>query len=50
MTMKPLLLDKKKITIDDIVTVARSAREVGVSAAGEGRVARTSALIERWVK
>ena len=50
MTLKPLLLDKEKITIDDLVTVARSTREVAVSAAGESRVARTSALIERWVK
>ena len=48
MTMKPLLLDKEKITIDDLVTVGRSTREVGVSAAGEGRVAKTSALIEQF--
>ena len=50
MTMKPLLLDREKITIEDLVTVARSSCEVAVSAAGEARVARTSALIDRWVK
>ncbi len=50
MTNNPLLLDKEEITIDDLVAVARSNRDVEVSAAGEGRVAKTSALIERWVK
>jgi histidine ammonia-lyase len=50
MTIQPLLLDKEKISIDDLVTVARSNQEVDVTAAGEGRVAKTSALIERWVK
>jgi len=48
--MEALLLDKENITIDDLVTVARSDRVVDVSAAGEARVARTSALIERWVR
>jgi len=50
LTDNPLLLDKEEITIDDLVAVARSNRDVEVSAAGEGRVAKTSALIERWVK
>jgi histidine ammonia-lyase len=50
MTIQPLLLDKEKISIDDLVAVARSNHEVDVTAAGEGRVAKTSALIERWVK
>ena len=48
--MQPLLLDQAKITIDDLVAIARSGHEVDVSAAGEGRVAKTSALIERWVE
>jgi histidine ammonia-lyase len=48
--MNPYLLDQETITIEDLVAVARSYREVAVSAAGEARVARTSALIERWVK
>lgn len=48
--MEPLFLDKEMIAIDDLVAVARTNREAAVSADGEGRVARTSALIERWVK
>ena len=48
--MNPLLLDKEKITIGDLVKVARSDHPVDVSTAGESRVATTSALIERWVK
>ena len=46
----PFLLDKDKITIDDLVTIAQSSPEVAVSPVGEARVARTSALIDRWVK
>ncbi|GAB6909968.1 Histidine ammonia-lyase [Desulfosarcina cetonica] len=48
--MNPLYLDKENLTIDDLVSVARSGRDVAVSSFGEARVARTSALIERWVK
>lgn len=48
--MKPLLLDKERITIDDLVEIARSNRAVDMSSDGEARVARTRALIERWVK
>jgi len=48
--MNTLLLDKEKITIEDLVNIARYHEKVDVSAEGESRVARTSALIERWVK
>jgi len=48
--MNPLLLDKEKITIQDLVNVARTDEPVDVSPVGEARVARTSALIERWVR
>jgi len=48
--MKTLLLDQDRMTIDDLVHVARSDRDVAVSENGERRVAKTSALIERWVK
>jgi histidine ammonia-lyase len=48
--MKTLLLDQDRITIDDLVQVARFDRDVAVSQNGERRVAKTSALIERWVK
>lgn len=48
--MNPLYLDKENLTIDDLVSVARSGRDVAVSSFGEARVARTSVLIDRWVK
>ncbi|WP_281492243.1 hypothetical protein [Desulfosarcina cetonica] len=41
--MNPLYLDKENLTIDDLVSVARSGRDVAVSSFGEARVARTSA-------
>ena len=47
--MKPFYLDQETLEIDDLVRVAQTSPEVAVSAAGERRVARTSALIERWV-
>jgi histidine ammonia-lyase len=48
--MNELLLDKEKITIEDLVQVSRFGQSVAVSEAGASRVARTSALIERWVR
>lgn len=48
--MNELLLDKEKLTIEDLVQVARFGRKVAVSEVGASRVARTSALIERWVR
>jgi histidine ammonia-lyase len=48
--MCALLLDKEMLTIDDLVRIARTDQDVDVSAEGESRVARTSALIERWVR
>jgi histidine ammonia-lyase len=48
--MNELLLDKEKLTIEDLVQVSRFGRKVVVSEAGASRVARTSALIERWVR
>jgi histidine ammonia-lyase len=48
--MSALFLDKEKITIQDLVNVARLHQQVDVSQDGEARVARASALIERWVK
>ncbi|WP_319521637.1 histidine ammonia-lyase [uncultured Desulfosarcina sp.] len=48
--MNELLLDKEKLTIQDLVQVARFGRKVAVSEVGASRVARTSALIERWVR
>ncbi len=48
--MNTLFLDKDRLSIEELVDVARFNRKVAVSADGENRVARTSALIERWVK
>jgi len=48
--MQPFFLDNDPITIDDLVAVARLDRPVAISAAGEGRVARSSEMISRWVK
>jgi histidine ammonia-lyase len=48
--MNELLLDKEKLTIEDLVQVARLGQKAAVSEAGVSRVARTSALIERWVR
>jgi hypothetical protein len=51
MTMQPLLLDKEKMTIDDLVAVARSNHVKSTCPLPEkDRVAKTSALIERWVE
>jgi len=48
--MNPFCLDKEPITIDDLVSVARMKREVAISPAGEARVARSSEMIDRWVR
>ena len=48
--MNELPLDKEKLSIEDLVQVARLGQKVTVSEAGASRVARTSALIERWVR
>jgi histidine ammonia-lyase len=47
--MDPVCLDKQPISIDDLVAVARHRAPAAFSSAGEARVARTSALINRWV-
>jgi histidine ammonia-lyase len=47
--MNPIFLDNQPISIDDLVAVSRHNAPAAFSAAGEGRVARTSALINRWV-
>lgn len=47
--MTPLFLDKQTITIDDLVEVSRHGRPAAFSKEGEGRVKKTSELINRWV-
>jgi len=38
--MKQILLDKDRLTIDDIVAIARHGAPVGITHAGEERVER----------
>jgi histidine ammonia-lyase len=47
--MEPIYLDKKDITIDELVLVARKYFPVAFSLDGEARVNSTSAMISRWV-
>lgn len=48
--MPTIDLDKDRLTIADLVAVAREGARAGVTRVGEGRVARTRALIDRWVE
>jgi histidine ammonia-lyase len=47
--MKKVLLDKERMTIDDIVAVARHGAPVGITHAGETRVESARKLIAKWV-
>jgi len=47
--MAEIFLDKKQITRDDLVAVARYNAPAGFSSEGEKRVEKTSALIHRWI-
>ena len=48
--MTPIHIDKETIKIEDLVHIARYNGLVDYTEAGENRVARASAMIERWVK
>jgi histidine ammonia-lyase len=48
--MAALSLDKSRLTIDELIAVARHHRPVTISDAGRQRVARTRRLIARWIK
>ncbi|RLC32493.1 MAG: histidine ammonia-lyase [Deltaproteobacteria bacterium] len=48
--MKQILLDKDRLTIDDIVAIARHGAPVGITHAGEERVERARKLISKWVR
>lgn len=48
--MLPIYLDKEKLTVDNLVTIAREGTGVAISEAGAERVMRTAALVDRWVK
>ena len=48
--MEALLLDKNRITIDELVAVARENIPVDFSADGEARVAKTREMVDRWIR
>ncbi len=47
--MAEIFLDKKQITRDDLIAVARYNVPAGFSSEGEKRVEKTSSLIHRWI-
>jgi histidine ammonia-lyase len=48
--MQSILIDKEKISIDDVVAVSRGRVSVGVSPEGKARVEKAAGLIARWVR
>jgi histidine ammonia-lyase len=48
--MLPIYLDKERLSVENLVAVAREGAAVAISEAGTERVARTSRLVERWVR
>jgi histidine ammonia-lyase len=48
--MQPIVIDKEKLTIEDVVTIARQGVRVDASDQGGQRVEKARELIARWVK
>ena len=48
--MQPILIDKAKLTLDEVVAVARQNCPVASSPEGGRRVEQTRALIQEWVR
>jgi len=48
--MQPILIDKAKLTLDDVVAIARQGCPVASSPEGDRRVERTRELIQEWVR
>ena len=48
--MQPVLIDKEKLTLDDVVSIARQNCPIASSQEGGRRVERTRALIDEWIK
>jgi histidine ammonia-lyase len=48
--MKPVLIDKTKLSLDDVVSIARRNCPVESSSEGGRRVEQTRALIDEWIR
>ncbi|MBI5590887.1 MAG: histidine ammonia-lyase [Deltaproteobacteria bacterium] len=48
--MQSIVIDKEKITIDDVVAVSRGKAPVSVSPEGYARVDKAARLVARWVR
>jgi len=48
--MQPIFIDKGKLTIENVVAIARQGVRVDASSQGRQRVEKTRELIARWVK
>ena len=48
--MKPVIIDKQKLTLDDVVAIARFGCPVKASSKGGQRVERTRRLIDGWIR
>jgi histidine ammonia-lyase len=48
--MKPVLIDKEKLTLEDVVSIARQYCPVESTQEGGQRVERARALIDEWVR
>jgi len=48
--MKQVLLDQNKLTIDDVVAIARYGATVAITHVGEERVEKARKLLNKWVK
>ncbi len=48
--MLPIYLDKEKLSVENLVTIAREGTAVAISERGAERVMRTGQLVDRWVR
>ncbi|MDO9110248.1 MAG: histidine ammonia-lyase [Desulfatirhabdiaceae bacterium] len=48
--MQSIIIDKEKISIDDVVAVSRGRVPVSVSPEGKARVEKAAGLIARWIR
>ena len=48
--MQSIVIDKEKLTLEDVVAIARQGVRVDASSQGEQRVEKARELISKWVK